>query len=296
MAPAMGSYGYYCPSPDCYGVHPSLYVGYLFHDKGVDLSFSEPDTDAQTIQDLRQDYDIGGVWLEFVVPFQGVAPYGMVLGCSLLVATENTSEETLLNTTGGEVVRSWQGDPEWGQVQLALTYRFRPAFTGVAGFRYDNFQTRFYATTRELTDPEVPEDRADLTLSNYLPFLGMEFNRCVPDRNISIRAGVIGFPIALGSMDYSEAATAGIIVGGAQTPVFPASNSFSQGYFVEFYGALSSAFSHGVELGAFAKYSINGARGSVDVGDGNASIDTTAYTFDFERKTLIVGGSATVSF
>ncbi|MDQ7784821.1 MAG: hypothetical protein RDU20_18200 [Desulfomonilaceae bacterium] len=290
VAQAQGGYGWICPSTAKVGTAPSVYAGYFFQHKGADFSFTITDPAANSVGELRQQFDLQGILLELMVPVKGSGPLGLVLGWSYLFPIDRTAHETMTFTADAARYRTWRADTQWWDLQAALTYDFVPSGTVILGFRYDSFQTNFH-------DPSVqPGDTANLTINGYIPFFGCAVSNIAPGTGLDIEVGAIGFPTMLGSVDYIEVVSAGIPIGGAEVLGFPASNGFGKGYFFEAFGEIGMPLLYGWQAAAFVKYSTINAHTQIHVGERNAEIPTTDYDFDLDRRIWVVGGRVSLCF
>jgi len=296
VALAQAGYGWICPATAAVGSAPSVFTGYFFQNKGADFSFTTADTAVNSVVELRQQFDLQGIWLELMVPVKGNGPLGLVLGWSYLFPIDRTSDETMSLSAGAPRYRTWRADTQWWNLQVALTYDFHPLATGIAGFRYDSFQTNFYNPTVHSGEAGLPNDTANISINGYIPFLGLAVSNIAPRTGLDIEIGAIGFPTMLGSVDYIEVVSAGIPISGVTVPGFPASNNFRSGYFFEAFGEVGVPLLYGWQAGAFVKYSTINAKSLIRVGERNANIPTTDYEFNLDRRTWVIGGRVSLCF
>ncbi len=296
LASAQAGYGWICPATAKVGSAPSISMGYFFQKKGADFSFTVSESILNSVGELRQQFDLQGIWLDLMVPVKGSGPLGLVFGWSYLFPIDRTSHETM--TLPGESVRyrTWTADTQWWNVQAALTYDVHPLATAIVGFRYDSFQTAFYDPSVRMGAVGLANDAANVTINGYIPFLGVAVSNIAPRTGLDIEIGAIGFPTVLGSVNYIEVASAGIPIGGVDVPGFPASDEFGKGYFFEAFGDIGVPLLYGWQAGAFVKYSTINAKTLLRVGERNGTIPTTDYEFNLDRRTWVVGGRVSLCF
>ncbi|MFH1118045.1 MAG: hypothetical protein V1792_29340 [Pseudomonadota bacterium] len=293
---AQAGYGWVCPAAAKVGSAPSVYTGYFFQNKGADFSFTTDDTGVNTALEVRQQFDLQGIWLELMVPVKGNGPLGLVLGWSYLFPIDRTSNETMRLSAEPTRYRTWRADTQWWNLQAALTYDLHPSATFIAGFRYDTFQTNFYNPSVQVGPAGGANDTANIALNAYIPFFGCAVSNIAPSTGLDIEIGAIGFPTVLGSVDYIEVVSAGIPIGGFDSPGFPASNEFGKGYFFEAFGEVGVPLFYGWQAGAFVKYSTINAKTDIHVGERNANIPTTLYEFNLDRRSWVFGGRVSLCF
>lgn len=291
-----GGYGWVCPGPCKIGSAPSIFAGYFFQNKGADFSFTANDPVANSVADLRQQFDLQGVWLELMVPIKGQGPFGLVLGWAYLFPIDRTSQETVTVPPATSRSRTWTADSQWWDLQAALTYDFYPSATAILGFRYDSFQTNFYDPSARTGIAGQPDDTANVTINGYIPFFGLAVSNVAPRSGLDIEIGAIGFPVMMGSVNYIEIDSGLIPIGGADAPGFPASNEFGRGYFFEAFGEVGVPLTYGWQAGAFVKYSTINASTTIPVGERNANIPTTDYEFNLDRRSWVFGGRVSLVF
>ncbi len=293
---AQAGYGWICPATAKVGTAPSVYTGYFFQNKGADFSFTSADTVLNSVVELRQQFDLQGIWLELMVPVKGNGPLGLVLGWSYLFPIDRTSNETMRLSADTTRYRTWRADTQWWDLQAALTYDLHPSATLIAGFRYDTFQTNFYDPSVRVGPAGAANDTANIAINAYIPFFGCAVSNIAPGTGFDIEIGAIGFPTAMGSVNYVEVVSAGIPVGGVDLPGFPASNEFGKGYFFEAFGEVGVPLLYGWQAGAFVKYGTINAQTEIRVGERNANIPTTLYEFNLDRRSWVFGGRVSLCF
>jgi hypothetical protein len=300
--------GYYEPYSLC-SVQPTVRIGYLFPNRAASLSFDTSSGSQLLIQDFRLSINVRGVWTEVAVPVRGFGPIGLVLGFSYFFPSNKYSQETYELSPPGNGERDWTSSTQLWNIQAAITYNIFPSVNALVGFRYDSMLTN-------LKNPEggaqvggqptplfAPEDAADLSFSGYIPFLGLQMERTLPN-GISLKAGVSGFPALPGAFEYVETVGRGGAPLGGNVQRMKANDGFRSGYFLEALAELSVPI-YGSQMGAFVKYSGVYAKTNADVTSyvGIPGFLTTAITsyhnnvsVQFERSSWIVGGSVSFSF
>lgn len=300
--------GWLC-GPGClsmFSVQPKVFVGYMFPNSPTTLSVDVYDNKDVQIQNLKQSYNVQGLWTELVVPIQCPTPIGFTIGFGYLFPVKYRSQETY-NTIEEIAERTWSTSTQMVNFQVAATYRFSPLIIGILGFRYDSFMTNFMEPGAEVLPNSLSFQRhhlAQLTFSGDLPFVGVSLERNLAYGSI-VKAGVIGFPpipgavISIpGQIEYDEAV--GNKVSGSDAVGVTLHGEFSSGYFLEGFAELSSPISNWVEVGAFAKYNGVYARATeVSIGHGlfdQNIIENANANITFFRSSWMFGGAISASF
>ncbi len=263
---------------------PIFAVGYLGNREGVTYSLDAEGTGVANATQIQHDFPVRGLWLGVgqVVPL-GERMAGMV-GGSWLVPSYSRSAETYILGDGGTGSRDWSTKIQWWTVEAAALYNFASSFAVIGGFRYDSFQTNFQDPENIHTVPGIQDDEADVTLSHYIPYFGFMVS------NGTVKAGFVGFPTLLGSIDYKQT-----LGGGGGPSRIEGSGSYNGGYFLEFF-AEAGAKMMGADLGVFGKYTHVHGIGNVDVDDDRAGGQNDSFDFSLNRQAWILGGNITVPF
>lgn len=272
----------------------SFYVGYFTDPTKLDISFQSRTASNNSVNFLSHSVDFEGVWFELLAPIKTCAPVGLVLGGAYNFPSSRSSQETI-NIGGRGVNRIWDAAPQWGWLQAALTYDIFPALTAVAGFKYESLQVNF-SQARPITNPNGVLDRADISMSKYIPYFGFAYRRVLPNSGLELELALIGFPMLLGTVDFSETVTSGLVIGGRRVHGFPASQSFQSGRFLEWYAEVTLPLRGLCRLGSFVRYNVAQASASVNVGERDSSIPRVYYDFSFDRRVWAVGGVVALSF
>ncbi len=276
---------------------PTVYVGYLFKQKGFSFTLDHDDSDDLEFFDLGQRFDLRGIHLEFMMPVKSVGPLGFTWGWSWLFPLKATSTETYRLAPGMDhAERAWNTDVQWWSLQAALTYAVSPTLTTMLGIRYDNFMTNFKDPEDFVQIDSSPGDVADLTVSSFIPYLGVALTNLRPANGpLKIDAGLLGFPVILGSIKYRELFGSQINIGGGNIIGFPAENEFGAGYFIEAYSELTGEI-YGVRLGGYAKFNALHATTGINLGADDGNIPRKEMDANFDRRSWSFGGKASVDF
>jgi hypothetical protein len=276
----------------------SAYTGYFGHRNGVDISFSASDQAGNSVERLRQQYQLQGVTTQLIFPVRVTGPVGVVIGGGYSACFPSSSDETLQRAGAVSLTRTWKTQPQACNVQIAGTLDIFPSLLGMLGFRYENFQTRFSDPNSGNTAQLSGSDSANIAYNAYLPYLGFIVCPQTPFQGLSMQLGFIGCPVLLGSVEYRETwnETVPLQIGGQPVPGFVGSNPIGRGGYFDIFGELSLMTCCGLQLGAYAKYEYMSAATGVYVGQGNSGIPTVVYDFDFERRLWGVGGRVSMAF
>jgi len=281
--------GYACPSNAA-----SFYVGYYTDPTSLDISFQSRTVSDNNVNLLSHSVNFEGVWFELLAPIKNCGPFGLVLGAAYNFPSSRSSQETV-NTGGRGVIRTWDAAPQWGGFQVALTYEIYPALTAVAGFKYESLQVNF-SQARPITNPNGGLDHADISINEYIPYFGFAYRRVLPNSGLEVELALIGFPMLVGTVDFSETVTSGLMIGGSIVPGFPASQSFQSGRFLEWYAEVTLPLRGRCRLGSFVRYNVAQASALVNVGERDSTIPKVYYDFTFDRRVWGVGGVVSLSF
>ncbi len=262
---------------------PRVYGGYL---DSADLASFGFDTDGLGVGGvvaIDHTFPLRGLWLGAGASIEFSDGVGAMVGGSYLVPADGSSEEVYNDGVGGSR-RSWSSTTQWWTLEGAGTYAFTGTTVAVGGLRYDSFRLDFQDPYNATIATSRPSDEADVTIEGYLPFVGMT---AVHDVNPTyLRAGVIGFPVVLGHVDYKQT------FGGIPARL-EGSGDFNAGYFFEAFAEYSRTVSSAT-VGVFARWSMVHAEADADLDATGLASDTFRFTLD--RRVWILGGSIGFDF
>ncbi len=272
----------------------SAYTGYFGHKDGVNISFSASDQPSGSVQGLRQQFGLQGISTEMMFPVRAAGPLGFVFGGGYSGCFRSDAEETL-QTGASTSKRTWRVQPQACNVHAALTVDVLPSLVGLLGFRYENFQTKFFSPNSGFS---TQQDSANISYNAYIPCVGVVIGTPSLFPGLNVRVGIVGFPFLLGSVDYRETWNDPQPFGPNSQDVngFTGSNPISNGAFFDAFGDVSFFTVCGVEMGAYGKYEFMRSATPVYVGQGNSAMPTVVYDFAFERRLWGVGGRVSISF
>lgn len=297
MVPTQGHAGGWCgfqhPGDPCASGATSFYVGYFTDPTSLDISFQSR-TPSNSLNRLSHKVDFRGVWFELLAPVKSSGPLGLVAGAFYHFPSRRFSQE-IVNTGGQGANRTWDVAPQWGGFQLALTYEINPALTAWVGFKYESLQVNF-SQAQPVVNPNDIFDRADISIGEYIPYFGFAYKRVQPSTGFELELALIGFPMLLGTVDFTETVTSGLTIGGSPVPGFPASQAFQSGLFLEWYAEISLPVRDCCRLGSFVRYNVAQASAVVNVGERNGGIPPVDYDFNLDRRVWSVGGVVAFSF
>lgn len=262
---------------------PRFYGGYLDSSDLASYGFDTDGVGVGGITALDHSFPLRGLWLGAGGTIELGDGLGAMVGGSYLVPADGSSEE-VYNDGVGDLRRSWESSVQWWTLEGAGTYAFLGTTVAMAGFRYDSFRLDFHDPEDATFATSRPSDEADVTIQGYLPFVGM---MAVHDVNPSyVRAGLIGFPVVLGHVDYKQT------FGGIPARL-EGSGDFNAGYFVEAFAEYSRTVSSAT-VGVFARWSMIHAEADADLDATGFGSDTFRFTMD--RRVWILGGSIGYDF
>ena len=276
---------------------PRLSVGYMFPSGPTTLKLVKVGEENPW---LIQSYKLQGIWAEWAIPVRTPSPLGFEISGGYLFLGNNQSQETypqgwreLNDSNKLKGSRDWGTSTQMVNFQAIVTYRFTSSLSGILGFRYDSFMTKFsHPDHLDGVVHSIPSNTADLTMNLDIPFFGIGYFRTLKfggDLNI----GLIGLPTLPGELEYKE-----VFGGGNQVSL--SRTEFMSGYFLEGWAGLSFPVMSWVQVGTFSKYSgvygkTNGrTSGGVTFSDKNPESGNSDAIF--ESGAWIVGGSVSTSF
>jgi hypothetical protein len=273
----------------------SFGLGWITGAKGADISFSTKNQTVGSLSGIRQTFDMQGIALDIALPVKG-GRLGFFLGFEYDFVYLVQSQEVAQFAGQASLTRTWKAQPQQADFRTGITLDLSPSIAGVAGFRYQNFQTNFGGASEGSISVPGGFDTADFTINLYSPFIGLLFNMGAGGPGPSIQAGITGIPVFLGNVDYRETIIGGTSIGGQPVLGFQGSNTIGQGYFVNFFGDVSVTTIRCIELGTFARYDVMDAISHVNTGDRNRSLPNVNYDFTFQKRFWTIGGRLTVPF
>ncbi len=269
----------------------SFYVGYFSDPTGLTLSFQNTDP-GTSLNLISQTVAFQGVWFELLAPIKSCGPLGMVLGANYHFPVKKNSQETI-NTGGVGVNSTWNASPQWGGLQLALTYQINPALTAILGFKYQSVLVNLFQSV-----PANPNaNTADISINEYIPYFGFAYNAVHPSSGLELETALIGFPTVLGAVDFRETAASGFNIGGVVVPGFRGSQNFGSGRFLEWFAEVSLPVRECCRLGSFVRYNVTQTSGTVNPAEFSGNIPRNVfYDFNLDKRIWAVGGVVSFSF
>jgi hypothetical protein len=172
--------------------------------------------------------------------------------------------------------------------QALATYQITSSLSGVLGFRYDSFVTKF--SEPENVDRTLLFHTADFTVNADIPFFGMEYSRSFLYGS-NVNAGIIGLPAFPCDLFHRE--NRGI------DKKLSFNNGSDSGYFLEAWAGLSLPITPWLQAGAFSKYSGANAKSVASLSlssSSNSTTETHETEATFDRGVWIVAGFVGASF
>lgn len=282
---------------------PIFYIGWMETYKNVTFAFDGAGAGNLFGGDHR--WPVAGLWLGLEEKVNLSQNLSAILDGWLLVPTRRKGSEpeevtrtfvTAFSTTvpiafgttteiGG---REWDTDPDWWYIDAMGVFGPSAMFKVLGGFRYEHFSTRFKNPVDSIAVPSTPEDRADITVNSYQPFVGFQYATGGPTGHISVR--LIGFPLVPADVSHRESGEAG------SGTIVKSIGNFRSSYFWELFAQADQRFFGDANIGAFFRWNWLHGRailhsevepGALASGDDSAS---------FDRNTVTVGGSFSLNF
>jgi len=270
---------------------PSFFAGYMEDRRGISFSLGADETGINGISGMKHTFPLRGLFLAVSQPISVNDLIGVSLGGSWLVPSRSRSEETYEFTVAVPGERSWQAIPQWWTIEANCNYRMGPGSWAVAGVRYENFSTNFKNPNDDAFIASLPTDRADVTMNNILPYVGVVVGVGSPAAAMTF--SLVGFPAVPGSVRYKQ--TEGNVVGGPGR--YEGSGFFNSGYFLEAYTDFSARII-GAKVGGFAKWSIIEGRAKMNFDSNDAVFGplTDSFGFSVSRQVWVLGGKVKIDF
>lgn len=268
---------------------PSLYAGYLYSgDNGKRLSFESTGGNIGGVAAIEQRFPLQGIWVEALAPVRVTDRIGLAVGGAYLFHFEETSRESYRTAAGATPARSWKTNVQWANAQGALTYAVSPSFFALAGFRWSHLVTDF----SDPYDPvgmatSLPTDESELKLNGYIPFVGVLTKLGLASQTTA-SAGVIGFPLLLGTYRYRET------VGGAGARI-DGEDTFDSGYFVEAFAEYAMKYGR-ASLGLFGKYGAAAGKSTLDLEVSGGATGVADFDLTLRSQYLVGGGKVSYAF
>jgi len=157
--------------------------------------------------------------------------------------------------------------------------------SGIGGFRFDSFSTNFTDPTPTASfGTSTPGDEADVTITAYIPYVGLVVNL-----DSTVKFGLIGFPYVFGTVKYNET------IGGV--PVrYEFSGNLQDSYFLETFAEFGTQVMGGY-AGIFGILTYLHTSSDVDFNRLTAATSTSVpYRITHDRQNWILGGKFALSF
>ncbi len=215
----------------------------------------------------------------------------IVSGWWMMPGSSPESEEyfALPGGTFGPV--EWSADTTWWWADALAAYPVGGGFSGIVGFRYENFATSFTSPAFGGLPLFGGFAEAQVESNGYVPLLGVHYGYGTTGTRMS--AYVVGFPYLLGDVRYRE----NLVI--APGPLVELTGNYDGGHFVEAYLDYKTALPGGFDLGVFGRFNTTGGRitGDVDlVAAGGVLVDTQVGDGGLTRNTFTVGAVVDVDF
>jgi len=236
--------------------------------------------------ELQHSYPNRGVWIGLTLPFDPGPRLGIYLSAWSFLRTGNVnSRETYNDAT--VISREWQVQPYWTILEALGIFRCCYGFNIIGGFRYDHYDFTLRNPINPVGVTSLTTDEADLSIRNYIPLIGTQYENHSYLGSILFRA--VGFPALGGDVQYEEPFAGATALKGT--------GNYRRGYFMELFMEYTKTFGPG-QLGLFARWNEFHAQSTLSVNAlaGGAVVGQESYDFSFNRSSWTLGGSVNLAF
>ena len=136
--------------PLCFGwpepasAKPSISAGYVWDSRQTDYSFTADGPGIEGVTERRIQSDLSAVCVSGSMPVIMRNMGGMVLSGSWAIPSRSDARADDFNPPGTQLGgRTWTGITTWATAETLLAYSIRPGLSGVAGYRWDYWQTGY---------------------------------------------------------------------------------------------------------------------------------------------------------
>lgn len=273
---------------------PTGYIGYVGNIGDTRFALDATNFNAANIDRIRMQWRNEGLWLELAVPLRFGPAGALVLSGSYMVPSISTAYEQYNNVAGAAInEREWSQNTNWFTAQALWAYPCGETFAFVAGFRWESFQVAYTSPLLVIGAVGTTNDRADLTINAYVPFVGGIANWAYGDTALTV--GLVGMFTALGELKYREGLSqVGIPISAELT------GQLNGGHFLEAWAEYSRKAFGTASWGAFGKVSSVSARShptlDVNINAPGFGLVTRDYDFTVTRNVWILGGKVSIDF
>lgn len=264
------------------GIEPSIYLGYLYKDKGAGfkLQFNNGSGQGTGLTSTRNDFDLQGIWLEFALPITVSKELTATLSGAHLFSLQPRSTQSYALPGASAAARWWNPDVFWWEVDGSGAYRLNKYLSVVAGFRWTSLGADFGTPYDERGFVTPNADTETLRSNFYIPYSGIMLeNR--NDCQGGLKIAGYGSPVV--PADFSLRETSSLT--GTTITLNPQIN-MGAGYFVEGFSEYWMK-RESLTFGGFVKFTAVHCERTVGylAGNYNIPIDVT-----IDRKNWIFGG------
>jgi hypothetical protein len=227
---------------------PSLLVGYLYKDRGAQVTLNFSGGTGGVTRATACDVDLQGIWAECALPvvLTHKAEFILSVGHLFPFGPEAYQRYSLLD--GSVARRQWNTSMRWWEVTTAWTYHLRSPWSAVVGFRWSSLVLDYSQPSNQRGFMNS-DDEARLVANAYIPFAGLMWENSSP-RAGCLKATVIAFPFLPGDFEHSESVS---FAGQQIVTKFSPGGEYKSGYFFE--ASSEYAVSRGDWFfGAFARF------------------------------------------
>lgn len=278
---------------------PRVYVGWMDVDRGGSLSWGNYRLAPVTDTDMALTYSLRGLWLGLSERIT----LSDELECNLegwyLIPSEAGGWLAIELEGFGPWDRPWWTTrTHWYVLDGSLGYRLTGSTSILAGFRYDYSTIYFTNTVNQPLIPGNPNDEADIRVSAFLPYCGLETR--LGGRNFNITSRIIGFPWMTATFKILEDSDNQTSYPG-EFYAADSTVSSNRGYFLEAFLDCGSRVFRDVSLHLFVKaglfrgYGKGSIEGIAGIGGIN-DVDSDSAQVTVGRKYLTVGANASFDF
>ncbi|MEW6532413.1 MAG: hypothetical protein AB1473_16400 [Thermodesulfobacteriota bacterium] len=273
---------------------PTGYIGYVGNIGDTRFALDATNAPAANLDRISMKWRNEGLWLELALPLRFGPAGALILSGSYMAPSLTTAYEQYNQAAAGAAIqRDWSQNTNWFTAQAVWAYPCGETFAFLAGFRWDSFQVAYTGPTAATGALGTTNDRADLTINGYVPFIGGMANWAYGETALTV--GLVGMFTALGDMNYREGLSQVGIPISAELR-----GPLEGGHFIEAWAEYSRRVFGPGSLGAFAKVSSISARShptlDVNINAPGFGLVTRDYDFTVTRNIWIVGGKVSLDF
>jgi hypothetical protein len=228
---------------------PSLLVGYLYKDRGAQVTLDYSGGVDRVVRTTKCDVDLQGIWAECAFPIVLTYKADFILSVGHLFPFRNRATQWYGLVEPVDTTRDWHTDMRWWEVTTIWTYHLSGCLSGVAGFRWSSLVIEFDRPENQRGFGSA-DDSAKLNGNAYIPFIGLLWENHSPQVG-RLKAEMIGFPFLPGDFEHTESLST---TSQQAVTKYSPGGEYKTGYFFEATGEYEVCRG-GWHFGAFIRFS-----------------------------------------